>query len=247
MISNCKLGVFDSGVGGFSVLKELRKKITVDMVYFGDCARAPYGNKEKEEIQNYIKEIIFLLKKQNVTHFVSACNSMSVMTTKKILEECGIVEGVYIDMLKAFNDYGIFPANARMVIIGTQATVNSGAYQDVLKKKKINSYDYFFKTLAGSIETGESEENMYKIIKPMIMFAKKVKATHILYGCTHYPLIDYLFKRCADDMNWKGSFVDPSLYVVEAVSVWGLKGGKNIDFQTSKKTKIFVQMSNDYL
>lgn len=247
MISKFKLGVFDSGVGGFSVLKELRKKTSADVLYYGDCARAPYGNRSKDEIQSFIKEIICLLQAQNVTHFVSACNSMSVVTTNKILDDCAITGETYIDMLRAFNEYSVFPSNAHVMIIGTQATVTSGAYQESLKERQINSYEYIFKTLAGSIEKGEDKNVMYEIIKPMILYAKEIGVTYIIYGCTHYPLIDDLFKLCANDMNWRGDFIDPSVYVAEAVSKWNLQGSNVTDFQASESTNIFIDMSNNYI
>jgi glutamate racemase len=66
------LGVFDSGVGGFSVLQSIHNTTSVDTLYFGDCANAPYGNRPLEEIIYFIKNIIQDLQTKNVTHFVSA-------------------------------------------------------------------------------------------------------------------------------------------------------------------------------
>ena len=74
------VGVFDSGVGGFTVLREIRDVTKADIIYFGDCARAPYGNRSKDEIVMFIKETIINLQAKNVTHFVSACYIISVLS-----------------------------------------------------------------------------------------------------------------------------------------------------------------------
>ena len=102
------IGIFDAGVGGFSVFKEVRKNTNADILYFGDCARAPYGNRTEEEIVLFIKDILKQLQNEGVTHFVSACNSMSVLTTEKLLEEVGVPKENYIDMISAIKavDFG---------------------------------------------------------------------------------------------------------------------------------------------
>lgn len=242
-----KLGIFDSGVGGFSVLKEVRNKTSADVLYFGDCARAPYGNRSPDEIVIFIEEIIANLQSQEVTHFVSACNSMSVMTTDRMLKECNVSSDRYIDMLRAFKEYSSFSNEDQILIIGTHATITSGAYQEVLKEKKVTSHEYIFKTLAGVIEKDGNEDELYEIIMMGINYAKEKQASHILYGCTHYPLVDNIFKKCAKDAGWGGAFIDPAVYVAEAVSKWNLEGKKNTFFEASEITKAFKELSDKYI
>ncbi len=241
-----KLGIFDSGIGGFSVLKEIRDKTPVDVLYFGDCARAPYGNRSIDEISLFIREIILSLQGQEVTHFVSACNSMSVMTTNKLLESCGVDKEKYVDMLRAFKDYSNFPNNARVLVIGTQVTIQSGAYQEVLIERNIDTHEYIFKTLAGLIEKGVSGQELEEIVTVGMEHAKEIGATHIVYGCTHYPLIDDVFRRCSERVNWGGEFVDPALYVAEVVAKWNLRGEKNTFFEASEVTPAFSLLSTKY-
>ncbi len=241
-----KVGVFDSGIGGFSVLKEIRDVTSVDVLYFGDCARAPYGNRTSEEIQMFMEEIINTLQQQDVTHFVSACNSMSVTMTDTILKDCGVDHTHYMDMLKAFKEYGRFSSDSKVLVIGTRATIVSGAYQEVLNEKNVPVEEYIFKTLAGLIEQGVSEDEVYDVVLVGMMHAKELGVTHIVYGCTHYPLIDTVFRRCAEDIEWNGDFIDPAKYVAEAVSQWNLEGERNTFFEASEVTEPFRTLSEKY-
>jgi glutamate racemase len=232
------LGIFDSGVGGFSVFREIRKESDVDIVYYGDCARAPYGNRSEEEIVIFIKEIINHLQSFGVTHFVSACNSMSVVTTEKVLREVGVTKERYVDMIDAVR-HTTFPADAKVLIIGTQATITSGVYQAILEEKKI-AFDVFCpRTLAGNIEQGNSDITID--IEKIMSVAVAMQATHILYACTHYPLVGALFVDEAKRVSWTGIFVDPAHYVAMSVMDWKLKGGKISTFETSLETDVFKE------
>ncbi len=243
-----KIGIFDSGVGGFSVLKEIRNKTSADVLYFGDCARAPYGNRSIEEICMFMEEIIHNLKTQEVTHFVSACNSMSVNMTDKILKDCGIENDKYVDMLKAFKYYSNLPKDSKVLVFGTKATISSGAYQEVLNEKKIQTDEYIFKTLAGLIEKKEeiSDGEIQDMVLVGMLYAKDVGATHVLYGCTHYPLVDNIFKKCAKKIEWDGVFIDPAVYVGDVVAKWNLEGKKNTFFEASEVTEEFRLLSDNY-
>lgn len=235
------LGIFDSGVGGFSVLREVRKVADADICYFGDCARAPYGNKSEEEIVGYIKELLLRLQKRGVTHFVSACNSMSVHTTEMVLEEIGIPKNRYIDMVDAFGKI-MFPADAKVLIIGTKATITSGVYSSILEVKKIPSGVFVPTTLAGEIE----KNNMEAIRRSIASVLKEAIAsgfTHIAYACTHYPLVDGLFKEEALRLSWKGEFIDPAQCVAEKIKMWSLEGSQKITFETSEETPVFKEYS----
>jgi glutamate racemase len=195
------LGIFDSGVGGFSVLKEIRKSSNADIVYYGDCARAPYGNRSEEEIVLFIKGGIRFLEEKGVTHFVNACNSMSVVTTHKLLKECGIDSSQYTDMIRAFEAHAELATNEKVLVLATRATIRSGIYQDVITKKGGKVYEYAFTDLAFAIENNASRDELLEIIRRGLMYAKEIEATQILYGCTHYPLIHGLFLVAKEKIN----------------------------------------------
>lgn len=240
------LGIFDSGVGGLSVYTEVRKHTSADILYFGDCARAPYGNRSESEIVDFIKEIVLHLQAEGVTHFVSACNSMSVLTTKKLLQDMGIPEKQYLDMVSAVTMIP-FEKESHVLIIGTKATIASDVYQSILNDKKI-SYEVFSPyLLAGDIEKGDHEA-IISSIKEIIEFAVNGKATHILYACTHYPLVNDMFTREALRFlpSWTGVFVDPAHYIAESVEEWNIVGDGTTSFETSLETEVFKDYSKRF-
>lgn len=235
------LGIFDSGVGGFSVLQELRKVTDTDIVYFGDCARAPYGNRGEAEIALFVSEILEQLQSKGVTHFVSACNSMSVNKTEKLLQESGIPKEQYIDMIDAVKLIP-FEHGSDVLIVATHTTIASGLYQSILDEKGITASTHVPSRLAGEIEAQDSGAIEISI-NESIERAVAVGATHILYGCTHYPLVDVRFKTAAEMKGWKGSFIDPSIYVAQLVSRWKLEGTRSLRIETSKETPLFTSYS----
>ena len=133
------------------------------------------------------------------------------------------------------------PSGSRVLLIGTTTTIQSGAYQAALQVKRAHVEEYILRTLAKEIEEGATEEKIYEIIKPCLLLAKVSSATHLLYGCTHYPLVHSIFKRCARDMGWKGVFIDPAVFVKEEVKQWGLEGDMETIFKSSKMTEVFRQ------
>lgn len=233
------LGIFDSGIGGFSVFKEIRKNTDADILYFGDCLRAPYGNRKEEEIISFIKEIIMTLKEKGVSHFVSACNSMSVLTTKNLLKEVGIAEERYIDMTMAIKKIS-FQEDTHVLIVGTKATIASSVYQSILLEKSIRFQVFTPYLLAGYIEQGDVDA-ITLLVDQVILFARDIQATHIVYACTHYPLVDGIFKARALFLGWDGSFIDPAVYVAEIVKHWNLQGSHLSTFMTSLETPIFKE------
>ncbi len=233
------LGIFDSGIGGFSVFKEVRKNTTADIIYYGDCARAPYGNKSEEEIVSYIKEILLFLKEQGVTYFVSACNSMSVFTTKVLLEDVGIDVDHYIDMISAVEKIQ-FTKDQKVLIVATKATLSSGVYQHILEHKNIRYEVYSPVTLAGDIEAGDVTK-VHRSVDEVILYALNVQADSILYACTHYPLVHNLFVDSAKRNHWDGLFIDPAAYVGEIIKNIDIKGESSSSFISSKSTKAFTE------
>lgn len=233
------LGIFDSGIGGFSVFKEIRKNTTADIIYFGDCARAPYGNKSEEEIVMYIKEILLDLKSQGVTHFVSACNSMSVLTTEMLLDEVHIDPEYYFDMISAVKVIP-FEKAKKVLIIGTKATITSGVYQQILSQKNILHDTYCPRTLAGDIEQGD-DEAITRSVEEILAYALEVKAESILYACTHYPLISDTFTTLAMNYGWMGEYIDPAFYLGKNIQELHIQGESDNDFQASLFTDAFLK------
>jgi glutamate racemase len=192
-----RIGVFDSGVGGLSVVKELYKHIDATYVYVGDSLRAPYGNKTKEELLSYTRELVTFLKHQEVDYYVNACNSISTLDTQRILEECAIDEKKYFDMKDfAQETKGGIGDNARVLIFATNATIESGVYQEVFShcSPEVLSSSLLAKAIEdGDLITIDEEVDV------LVDYVFSHAITHVFLGCTHYPLISqYLEKRFFD-------------------------------------------------
>lgn len=235
------VGIFDSGVGGFSVVKEIRKSSDATIVYYGDCARAPYGNKSQEEIAEYIKDDITFLQDKGVTHFINACNSMSVLATDALLKKCKVDISMYTDMIRAFDAHAIFSKEDKVLVLATCATIRSGMYQEVLTRKGVSVFEYAFSQLAFAIENNATREELLAIIKKGMMYAQEVRATHIVYACTHYPLVHGLFVIAQEEVGWKGEYINPAVYVSKEMRKWKLEGERKFYPYSSKDTAVFIK------
>jgi glutamate racemase len=185
------IGVFDSGVGGLTVVKEIFRQMPAErVVYFGDTARAPYGNKAKETLVRFAQENARFLSHQNVKLLVVACNSSSAYCLPPLRKSLGIpVVGVI--------EPGAWAAfsktrNHRVGVIGTSATISSGAYQKQLEDlhPTIRVFARPCPLFVPLVEEGwqghaVTEAVAREYLKPF----KSEKIDTLVLGCTHYPLL----------------------------------------------------------
>ena len=126
------IGVFDSGIGGLTVLKEIRKVLPDEKIYYlGDTARVPYGEKTKELIIRYSKEIVEFLLEKNVSAIVVACNTATALALKELKETfkipiIGVIEAGARTAIEATE-------SGKIGVIGTKATIQSGKYEEEIK------------------------------------------------------------------------------------------------------------------
>ena len=216
------IGVFDSGIGGLTVVKEIRRSISSqDVIYFGDTARVPYGPKSKELITKYAIQNTVFLSTRDVELIVVACNTVSsiCLSRLKSMFSIPIVGVIEPGVRKA-----LAHTKGRIGIIGTAATVRSKAYQ-----KAIRALDSAVRTRAKACplfvplaEEGLIEEDATYLIaehylKPLIEF----KIDTLILGCTHYPLLKETIRKVVG----RGvSLVDSASAVTEEVR--GLVGRK---------------------
>ena len=128
---NAPIGVFDSGVGGLTVVREIMRNLPSEkIVYFGDTARVPYGSKSKENVIRYSRQIIHFLLEQRVKAIVIACNTASALALDAVKDEFDIpVMGVVIPGARA----AVEATKKRKVgVVGTDATVQSGMYTKII-------------------------------------------------------------------------------------------------------------------
>lgn len=187
------IGVFDSGVGGLTVVREIKKLLPdVPIIYFGDTARLPYGNKSAETIQKYSAEIVDFLKSQGCQTIVIACNTASALAAGHLREKYPELE-IYDVVSSGAEAVAEATKNKKIGVIGTTATINSGIYEK--KISGLNSDIEVF-TKACPLFVPLVEENWIrrpetkKIARTYLRKLKLEKIDALLLGCTHYPLLE---------------------------------------------------------
>lgn len=184
------IGVFDSGIGGLSVVKALWRHLPAhQIIYFGDTARFPYGTKGAEVIKRYAYENAQFLIKQGAQIIVVACNTASAVAldylNKKLsVPVLGVIEA---GALRAAE----LTKNNKIAIIGTRATIQSKVYENKLRKIDANFkvYSQACPLLVSLVEEGWLKYPESKLIlKRYLAPLKKQKADTLVLGCTHYPL-----------------------------------------------------------
>ncbi len=185
-----RAGVFDSGVGGLSVVKSLiQNKLFDEIIYFGDTARVPYGTKNRNTIIRYSLEAMEFFKNYDIDILITACNSVSAYAISDLKENApfkisGVIEpGVLAVTNKISNK------NAKILILGTKATVKSGKYERLLKDKGFNNLQSVTPSLfVPIIEEGLHEGEILETV--MNHYFKNIQEPNaIILGCTHFPLI----------------------------------------------------------
>ena len=183
------LGVFDSGMGGLTVVRALRSAFPRrDIFYVGDTARVPYGNKSAETVLGYSREIITFLEAKGVDRIVVACNTASAFAVEKLRSSVnvplhGMIESGVAATLRVAGD-------GPVGVIGTSATIGSGAYEKALRQARpsLNVFEQATPLLVPLVEEGwvegeVTEAVIRKYLEPLLR--EKIKV--LVLGCTHYP------------------------------------------------------------
>ncbi len=195
------VGVFDSGVGGLTVVRELMERLPgEDIVYFGDTARVPYGSKSPGTVIRFARENLEFLKRKNVKIIVIACNTASSIALPGIRENEEMpVTGV---LLPGAGAAVKTTRNGRIAVIGTSATIRSRAYEKAIHSLdpslKVRSHPCpLFVSLAeeGWLDNEVTEMVARRYLEPLADF----KADTLVLGCTHYPLLKDVISRVAGD------------------------------------------------
>ena len=191
MNSNAPIGIFDSGVGGLTVAREVMRQIPNEkIVYFGDTARVPYGSKSKETITKYSEQIVRFLREQNVKAIVVACNTASAYALDELEKEMNIpIIGVVKPGAKVAADA---TQNGKIGIIGTEATVGSKIYSRYINKIKpdaevLGKACPLFVPLVeeGLLHDPVTDEIAMRYLSSLIDSGIDT----LILGCTHYPLL----------------------------------------------------------
>jgi glutamate racemase len=206
------IGIFDSGVGGLTVLKEIMKVLPNEKIhYLGDIARIPYGEKTKELIVRYSKQITEFLLEKNVDAIVVACNT----ATSLALEELNSAFRIpIIGVIDAGVRAALYTTKSNKIgVIGTKATINSKKYEIELKKRnrKIEVYSKPCPLFVSIIEEGIIEGEIVNLITKMYLDEFKGKIDSLILGCTHYPLLKNTIRSLYPEIE----VVDPAKETAE--------------------------------
>jgi len=190
-MDNRPIGVFDSGLGGLTVLKEIKKLIpTESVVYFGDNGRAPYGTKSTDTIVKYTFQDIRFLLNQDIKMIVIACNTASACSLKLVKDsfDIPVIEVTEPGAKTAVNE----TKNKKIGVIGTVATVTSGVYERAINRldSSIEIVQKACPLFVPLVEEGWWENDIaFRIAEEYLEPLKKEGIDTLVMGCTHYPLL----------------------------------------------------------
>ena len=203
------IGVFDSGVGGLTVAREIMRQLPPErIIYFGDTARVPYGSKSKETIIRYSRQIIHFLESKGVKAIVVACNTASAFALETIRPEMKIpIIGVVRPGAKVAAETTV---NGKIGVIGTEGTIGSRIYTETIQQ---HNPDAVVLGKACPVFVPLVEEGWLKdpvtieVAKRYLEFFQKSDIDTLILGCTHYPLLRSTIRNI---MGEKVNLVNPA-------------------------------------
>lgn len=215
MVNNSPIGMFDSGVGGFTLVKEAFNILpNEEIIYFGDTARSPYGVKTDEEILGYSREIVDFLLNEGVKLVIIACNTATIASIEALQKEykipiIGVVEPGIEAALSNKDAY-------KIGLIGTDFTVNSKKYEEMImsKNKEISVLGKGCPDLVTLAEEGQfCNETSNMAVKECLKELINENIDTLILGCTHFPLH---LEDIKDTMPPTVNIIDPALKTIEA-------------------------------
>ncbi len=248
------IGVFDSGVGGLTVVREIMRQLpNEDIVYFGDTARVPYGSKSKQTVLKYSKQIVRFLKTKNVKAIVVACNTASALALDEIQAELDIpIIGVVMPGAKMAAETTV---TNNIGIIATEATIKSGIYTDYLRElnPNITVVSKACPLLVPLVEEGLLEDRVTDdIVGRYLQEIKEYNVDSLILGCTHYPLLRNTLKRfMGDKVNLVNPAYETAKSLKELLSEQELlnieKHGVNHEYYVSDGVDKFISFAENVL
>ena len=198
---NAPIGVFDSGVGGLTVAREIMRQLPEEsMIYFGDTARVPYGTKSKDTIVRYSRQIVNFLLSKGVKAVVIACNTASALALADLQElyNVPIIGMVQPGAIAAMNA----TKNKNIGIIGTNATIKSGQYGQYLRKldPSVTVVTKACPLFVPLVEEGLIDDRITEdMVSRYLREFKQYDIDSLILGCTHYPLLINPIQRFVGD------------------------------------------------
>jgi glutamate racemase len=247
-----RIGIFDSGVGGLTVLRVLYQQLPNESVlYFGDTDRLPYGTRSPEEIVQFVREILTWMQSQDVKMVVMACNTSSALALDVVRSEFNQLPilGLILPGAKAAVQQG-----KRIGVIATPATAKSGAYRQAIQEIdpaaqvwEVGCPEFVPLIESNRISDPYTEQVAREYLKPLL----QEKIDTLIYGCTHYPHLEPVLRRILPPSV---TLVDPAVATTAAVDRelrllgWhNPKHARSTEFGVSGSPEQFAQLATQWL
>ena len=203
------IGVFDSGIGGLTVAKEIMRQLPGEsLVYFGDTARVPYGTKSRNTVCKYSRQIARFLLTQNVKAIVIACNTASALAMEELED---MLEVSVIDVVQpGARMAAASTQNHKIGILGTQSTIKSGIYERYLHRlnPELTVVSKACPLFVPLVEEGLFEDRITEdVVGRYLHDMKEYEIDALVLGCTHYPLLRGVIGR---EMGEEVKLVNPA-------------------------------------
>lgn len=235
LVCDAPIGVFDSGVGGLTVAREIMRQLPNErIVYFGDTARVPYGSKSRETVTRFSRQIVRFLQTQNVKAIVIACNTASAFALDELEKEVdipiiGVVKPGAKTALEATH-------NGKIGVIATEATIGSGIYKRYIEENDssvsvIGKACPLFVPLAeeGLWEDPVTDEIARRYLAELI----DIDIDTLILGCTHYPLLrSTVAKIMGDNVTLVNPAYETARELKELLEKEGLESRKRPELGT---------------
>lgn len=215
-MSSAPIGIFDSGIGGLTVVKAVRNALpSENIVYFGDTARVPYGIKSEETVRGYALQITDFLMEKGVKMILIACNTVSATAREQIQETAGDIP--VLDVISAGTSAALkIPGHKHIGVIGTLATIGSGAYEKALRERAgdIEITAESCPMLVPLAEEGWTDNDIARqIVQEYLKRFENSGIDSLILGCTHYPLFKNTIKKVLHDPEIE--IVDSALSIAQ--------------------------------
>ncbi len=248
------IGVFDSGVGGLTVIRELETQLPCEnYIYYADTAHVPYGSRDPRELKGFARTITAFLVEQGCKMIIIACNTSTSLAYEELLQKFSLP---IIGVIEPGVDAALnLTQNKKIGMIGTLATVNSGAYQRIIKEKEpaaevlaVPCPRFVPLVERGQVEGPEVYEAAEMYLKPL----QEMGVDTLILGCTHYPFLRPVIERI---MGNGVNIIDPAWETVRRAGIFlqnlGLANEKEDKqlpiFYASGDTESFRQTGSRFL
>lgn len=212
-----RIGLFDSGLGGLSVLRQLSHRLGASahsFVYVGDTARCPYGDRSAGEISHFVSQIVHWISDQTVDSIIIACNTSAAVAGDEVRKTAQVP---VIDLIDVTADL-VAEKFSRIGVIATSTTVKRKAFSKAINERASHKHvtEIACPDLVPLIERGLSDSpEMDAVLKKYADKLLKDDVQAVILGCTHFPFVDAALKRLLQD---RVQLVDPAVLLAESIA-----------------------------